>query len=353
MKLAAPFFALLSCTAQIVVANNTSASIIGSSDDIDDIGSSSSSSSTSNLRGRRRSSEPQAKDKLQIIASSDPDPLVLFAKNMLSKQGCSPNSSYGDQCYTLTETAASDLQAVLDGTSNQPAHQWHDPTSFWKAGVCNAKNLCVELFTSSQIFGTPSAVSSPSASAASLITESADDLVNVDNSSSSSSDPQDIDASTTVEPSQEQPNTVPIESSDKSSPKIRITKKSSSNPLQSFAINMLENQGCPSTSSCGDPCYVLTTAAASGLHSVVTGVSNQPTHHWHDPTSFWSAGICNVKSQCVSVNPFDHDHYFDDLARTLTDVEKGCGRNVGMATIFVLAKAMEPPTRLVRKDSDL
>ena len=107
---------------------------------------------------------------------------------------------------------------------------------------------------------------------------------------------------------------------------------------------MLQSQGCPvSTSSCGDICYVLTPAAASDLHSVAIGTSNTPHHHWHDPTSFWTTGVCNGKSQCVSVNPFDDDHNFDDLANTLLDVEKECERSVGMATMFILAKAMEPP----------
>lgn len=80
------------------------------------------------------------------------------------------------------------------------------------------------------------------------------------------------------------------------------------NPLQqTFAQNMLTNQGCGPTSSCGDICYVLTIEAASDLHSVVTGkTTNKTSHHWHDPNSFWRTGICNAKSQCVSVNPFDN-----------------------------------------------
>ena len=112
---------------------------------------------------------------------------------------------------------------------------------------------------------------------------------------------------------------------------------------QSFAQNMLTNQGCLPTSSCGDVCYVLTVAAASDLHSVTIGTTNQPSHHWHDPASFWRMGVCNVKSQCVSVNPFDKRHTFDDLASTLADVERQCERSLGMANMFLLAKAMEPP----------
>ena len=145
---------------------------------------------------------------------------------------------------------------------------------------------------------------------------------------------------------------VPI-GSDK--PKLRskknIKKKNTSgNPIQTFAVNMLQSQGCPvSTSSCGDICYVLTPAAASDLHSVAIGASNTPHHHWHDPTSFWTTGVCNGKSQCVSVNPFDDDHNFDDLANTLLDVEKECERSVGMATMFILAKAMEPPAWVKQK----
>ena len=134
--------------------------------------------------------------------------------------------------------------------------------------------------------------------------------------------------------------------------KLRSKKKKNknNNPIQTFAVNMLQSQGCPiSTSSCGDICYVLTPAAASDLHSVAIGASNTPHHHWHDPTSFWTTGVCNGKSQCVSVNPFDDDHNFDDLTNTLLDVEKECERSVGMATMFILAKAMEPPAWVKQK----
>jgi hypothetical protein len=108
---------------------------------------------------------------------------------------------------------------------------------------------------------------------------------------------------------------------------------------------MLANQGCPPTSSCGDVCYVLTVAAASDLHSVAVGTTNRPSHHWHEPSSFWRAGICNAKAQCVSVNPFDKSHTFNDLASTLANVERECERSVGMASMFLLAKAMDPATR--------
>jgi hypothetical protein len=125
-----------------------------------------------------------------------------------------------------------------------------------------------------------------------------------------------------------------------------IPKKSNNNhPIQqSFAQNMLTNQGCPPTSSCGDVCYVLTIAAASDLHSVAIGNTKQSSHHWHDPASFWRPGVCNAKSQCVSVNPFDKHHTFNDLASTLAEVERECERSLGMASMFLLAKAMEPPT---------
>ena len=46
----------------------------------------------------------------------------------------------------------------------------------------------------------------------------------------------------------------------------------------------------------------------------------------------------------MSVNPFDMSHDFDDLSETLVEVERECGRSLGMATMFVLAKAMEPPS---------
>eukprot|EP00985_Skeletonema_marinoi_P007146 scaffold3121_cov211-Skeletonema_marinoi.AAC.15 len=125
-----------------------------------------------------------------------------------------------------------------------------------------------------------------------------------------------------------------------------VSKNSTNNhPIQqSFAQNMLTNQGCPPTSSCGDVCYVLTIAAASDLHSVATGNTKQSSHHWHDPASFWRPGVCNAKSQCVSVNPFDKHHTFNDLASTLAEVERECERSLGMASMFLLAKAMEPPT---------
>mmetsp|Transcript_28814 Transcript_28814/g.43532 ORF Transcript_28814/g.43532 Transcript_28814/m.43532 type:complete len:277 (+) Transcript_28814:63-893(+) len=149
-----------------------------------------------------------------------------------------------------------------------------------------------------------------------------------------------------------QPQQVPL-GADK--PKLRkkkhnrqasSTTTSTNNPLQKFAQNMLTNQGCPPTptTSCGDICYVLTPSAATDLHSVAIGTTLTPTHHWHDPTTFWSTGVCNAKSQCVSVNPFDMTHDFDDLESTLVEVERECGRSLGMATMFVLAKAMEPPS---------
>jgi hypothetical protein len=177
---------------------------------------------------------------------------------------------------------------------------------------------------------------------------------------------------------QEQPQpqqaVVPLIGSDKPN-KLRQKKKNtkrgnnnnaaSFNPLQAFAHNMLIHQGCPppppptSSSSttttttnnyCGDICYVLTTDAASDLHSVAIGTTSQPTFHWHDPTTFWHVGICNSKSQCVSsVNPFDGNHDFDNLMTALTNVERECGKSVGMASMFVLAKAMEPPAWLKKK----
>ena len=150
-------------------------------------------------------------------------------------------------------------------------------------------------------------------------------------------------------------------SSSSTKPKIRhksstTTKTKSQNTaaLQTFAKNMLTNQGCPPAphSTCGDICYVLTPEAATDLHSVVaTSSSSQtthtkhhyPTHHWHNPTTFWTTGVCNAKSQCISVNPFDREHDFHELQRTLDEVERECERRVGMGTLFVLAKAMEPP----------
>eukprot|EP00984_Skeletonema_dohrnii_P019370 scaffold9228_cov118-Skeletonema_dohrnii-CCMP3373.AAC.1 len=125
-----------------------------------------------------------------------------------------------------------------------------------------------------------------------------------------------------------QPQQVPL-GADK--PKLRkkkhnrqasSTTTSTNNPLQKFAQNMLTNQGCPPTptTSCGDICYVLTPSAATDLHSVAIGTTLTPTHHWHDPTTFWSTGS------------------------TLVEVERECGRSLGMATMFVLAKAMEPPS---------
>ena len=50
----------------------------------------------------------------------------------------------------------------------------------------------------------------------------------------------------------------------------------------------------------------------------------------------------------MSVNPFDVSHDFDDLERVLVEVERECGKSVGMGTMFVLAKAMEPPAWLKR-----
>ena len=112
-----------------------------------------------------------------------------------------------------------------------------------------------------------------------------------------------------------------------------------------FVHNMLTNQGCPPTSSCGDVCYVLTISAASDLHYVATGKANHTSHHWNDPASFWRAGVCNSKAQCVSVNPFDKHHSFDELAHTLAEIETECERSIGMASLFLLAKAMDPFTR--------
>jgi hypothetical protein len=150
-------------------------------------------------------------------------------------------------------------------------------------------------------------------------------------------------------PTQPQPQHVPHpQHVPLGSDKLKLRQKNkkgkppSSNPLQTFAHNMLTNQGCTSpTSTCGDICYVLTIATASDLHSVVIGTSDHLSHHWHDPTSFWRTGVCNAKSQCIAVNPFDRHHNFDDLANTLADVERECERSVGMAAMFVLAKAME------------
>ncbi len=114
---------------------------------------------------------------------------------------------------------------------------------------------------------------------------------------------------------------------------------------ETYVQNMLTNQGCPPTSSCGDVCYVLTLAAASDLHSVASGKTNQPSHGWHQPASFWKVGVCNAKAQCVSVNPFDKSHTFHDLASTVAEVERECERSVGMASMFLLAKAMDPAAR--------
>ncbi len=54
----------------------------------------------------------------------------------------------------------------------------------------------------------------------------------------------------------------------------------------------------------------------------------------------------------MSVNPFDVRHDFDDLRSVLEGVERECdgkgGVVVGMGTMFVLAKAMEPPAWLKR-----
>ena len=50
-----------------------------------------------------------------------------------------------------------------------------------------------------------------------------------------------------------------------------------------------------------------------------------------------------AKSQCVTVNPFDTKHDFDDLTGMLEKVEQDCERSLGMATMFVLTKAMKPP----------
>ena len=43
------------------------------------------------------------------------------------------------------------------------------------------------------------------------------------------------------------------------------------------------------------------------------------------------------------MNPFDTKHDFDDLTGMLVEVERECEKSMGMATMFVLAKAMEPP----------
>ncbi len=114
---------------------------------------------------------------------------------------------------------------------------------------------------------------------------------------------------------------------------------------ENFLQAMLMNQGCPPTSSCGDVCYVLTINAASDLHSVASGTNDEPSHHWNEPSSFWSAGVCNSKAQCVSVNPFDRHHTYNDLASKLAEVERECERSVGMASMFLLAKAMDPHAR--------
>ncbi len=114
---------------------------------------------------------------------------------------------------------------------------------------------------------------------------------------------------------------------------------------ENFLQAMLMNQGCPPTSSCGDVCYVLTISAASDLHSVASGTNDEPSHHWNEPGSFWNAGVCNSKAQCVSVNPFDRHHTYNDLASKLAEVERECERSVGMASMFLLAKAMDPHAR--------
>ena len=114
---------------------------------------------------------------------------------------------------------------------------------------------------------------------------------------------------------------------------------------ENFLQAMLMNQGCPPTSSCGDVCYVLTISAASDLHSVASGTNDEPSHHWNEPGSFWNAGVCNAKAQCVSVNPFDRHHTYNDLASKLAEVERECERSVGMASMFLLAKAMDPHAR--------
>ena len=57
-----------------------------------------------------------------------------------------------------------------------------------------------------------------------------------------------------------------------------------------------------------------------------------PTHHCHDPNSFWNTDVSNAKSQSVNVNPFDVSH----------EVDEDCGDGA----MFVLAKAMENPAWL-------
>ena len=133
---------------------------------------------------------------------------------------------------------------------------------------------------------------------------------------------------------------------------------------QTFVHNMLENQGCTPTSSCGDVCYVLTIAAAADLHSVAAGKSNRAKHHWHNPESFWRLGVCDADKRCESVNPYDKKHDFKALEDTLSDVEGQCGRKISAATRLLLVKAMDAagcdhsvagasyPNALVQRDPD-